>query len=287
MPKILSAVFIILILTSCKKTEVEVVPDNNAPYDNTISDVTIENYITRAYILALGREPDSLEFNNSHSVLTTGNLDSTSRRNFVETIFTDPDYLPNVYNLNRIDLLNNADTADFTGWILIYSYYLADTSRIALWPALQYERDRMILMRNAYNEFVTGAIDVIELQRRMVNNHVYDEINMGSANFVISTFQHLINRNPTMYEQQSGVSMVDGNNATLFLQSGNSKEDYLNIFTQSRNYFEGQVILLYQKYLHRPAYTEEMAQAATNYSSTGDYTVVQKEILTSDEFIGQ
>ena len=51
-----------LIFSSCKKSELEQVPYNEAPADSTISNVTIENYITRTYILTLGREPDSSEF---------------------------------------------------------------------------------------------------------------------------------------------------------------------------------------------------------------------------------
>jgi hypothetical protein len=286
MPKIYLVIVTILFLASCKKSDLEVVPANEPPPDNTVSDVTVENYITRTYILVLGREPGNMEFTQAHDMLTAGKLDSASRWNFVASVFEDYDYLINVYNQNRVDLLNNVDTAEFTQSILIYTYYLADSSQILLWPALQYQLDRMVLMRNAFGQFLAGTIQVDELHRRMCNNDIYDQLNMGSANFVISTFQHLINRNPTVAEQQSGVSMVDGNYATLFLQSGASKEDYLNIFLHSANYFEGQVILLYSKYLNRVPTTLEMADGASKYSSTHDYTLVQKQILTSDEFIG-
>ncbi len=286
MQKLISVLFLITLLASCKKSEIEVITPNQPPPDNTIAAVTIENYITRAYILSLGREPDSVEFLNSFTLLSDASLDSTSRRVFVDSIFTDPDYLPNVYNENKIDLLNNVDTTEFTFWIGIFQLFLADTSYQLIWPVYQYEIDRMIELRDAYGEFVTGAIKVDELQRRMCNNYLYDQINMGSANFVISTFQHLINRNPTMAEQQAGVSMVDGNNAVLFLQAGSSKNDYLDIFLSSNNYYEGQVILLYQKYLNRLTTTIEMSEGSAKYRTTGDYTAVQKDILTTDEFIG-
>ena len=80
--------------------------------------------------------------------------------------------------------------------------------------------------------------------------------------------------------------MVDGNNAVLFLQSGNSKDDYLNIFTNSQSYFEGQVILLYIKYLNRVPNTLEMSNGTIEYMTTLDYTAVQRDILSTDEFIG-
>lgn len=276
----------LVLWSGCKKTELETVGDNQAPPDRTIETVTLENYVTRAYILALGREPDSLEFRQQVDALLATNADSASRRNFVDGIFTSADYLPRLYDQNRIDLLNNVDTSEYTNWINLFSLFLQDSSYLFQWPILQYELDRMIPLRNAYAEFVNGTIDIRELHRRMCNNYLYDQINMGSANFVISTFQHLIDRNPTSSEQQSGVSMVDGNNAVLFLQAGASRNDYLQIITGARNYYEAQVVLLYRKYLQRDPVTTEMAAGTDLYLSTNDYTAVQRVLLTTDEFIG-
>lgn len=278
--------FTMTTLFSCEKTELETIDDNQAPPDQTVETVTLENYVTRAYILALGREPDSAEFIQQVNALKAANADSASRRALVDAIFSDPDYLPRLYDQNRIDLLNNVDTAEYTGWITLFSLYLQDSTYLFQWPVLQYELDRMILLRDAFGELTTGAIDVRELHRRMCNNYLYDQINMGSANFVISTFQHLIDRNPTASEQQSGVSMVDGNNAVLFLQAGASKNDYLTIVTSARNYYEAQVVLLYRKYLQRDPGTVEMTTGTDRFLSTGDYTAVQRDLLTTDEFIG-
>jgi hypothetical protein len=286
MQKFFCVIICTLFLAACNKSEIDLISPNQPPPDNSIAAVSIENYITRAYILALGREPDSSEFLHANNLLSAGSMDSTSRRIFVDSIFTDHDYLPNLYNQNRINLLNNVDTADFTMWISLFQLFLSDTSYQIQWPFFQYEADRMIDLRNAYSEFVSGTIRIDELQRRMCNNYLYDQINMGSANFVISTFQNLINRNPTNSEQQSGISMVDGNNSVLFLQSGNSKDDYLDIFTHSNSYYEGQVILLYIKYLQRTATSVEMSEGTAKYAATGDYTIVQKDILTTDEFAG-
>ena len=78
---------IILIFSACKKSEIEQVPYNEAPKDTTISTITIENYITRTYILTLGREPDSMEFNTAKSLFSTTMLDSTSRQIFLDSVF--------------------------------------------------------------------------------------------------------------------------------------------------------------------------------------------------------
>ena len=164
--------------------------------------------------------------------------------------------------------------------------FLQDTTYKFQWPYLQYETDRLIAMRNAYADYISNRIELKDLQSRMCNNYIYDQINMGSANFVISTFQHLINRNPTSEEQSSGISMIDGNNSVLFLLSGSSKDDYLNIFTTSSNYFEGQVVFMFLRYLNRTPTTVEMSDGTKKYSTTSDCTTVLRDILSSDEFIG-
>ncbi|MCC7232482.1 MAG: hypothetical protein IT242_06020 [Bacteroidia bacterium] len=275
---------ILLLFSACKKTELETVLNNRPPPDPTIEQVTITNYINRTYILVLGREPDSLEMAWSSQLLTASEADSASRSTFLDSVFSDSGYLPRVYNDNRIDLLNNMDTAEFTQSILLFQLLLLDSAYLYLWPALQYEIDRLTLLQHAFGEFSSGIIRIQELQKRMCNNYEYDQINMGSANFVISTFQHLVNRNPTMSEEQQGVTMVDGNNAVLFLQAGAGKEDYLNIVTGSRNYSEGRIAQLFEKFLHRSPSTLEMSEYTNLYISTNDYSLIQKTLLTTDEF---
>lgn len=284
--RLLTVLLCVLALASCKKEELVTVDNNIPPEDYTIEPVVVENYINRTYILTLGREPDETEFSTSRQALLNSGVDSASRQNFLESVFSDPSYLPAVYNQNKIDLLNNVDTAEFTNWINIFEFLLQDSTNITSWPALQQQQDRLIELRNAFPAFINGTIGVDELQRRMCNNYLYDQINMGAANFVISTFQHLINRNPTISEQQNGINMVGGINAVLFLQAGSNQNDYLNILTHSSNYFESQVVLLYHKFLNREPITEEMLSGTQKYSSTGDYTAVQRDILATNEFIG-
>ena len=274
------------LLQSCKKDELVTVPGNQAPNDPTVASVTIENYVTRTYILVLGREPDSTELITGKNQLTTSNVDSASRYQFLGQVFSKPEYLPHVYDQVRIDFLNNTDTNEFGQWVTIFQFFLQDTTYRYIWPTLLFEVSRLDSMRAAFNEFTHGTISVAELHRRTCNNYIYDQINMGSANFVISTFQHLLNRNPQGAEQNSAISMVEGNNASIFLEAGSSKNDYLRIVTNCNNYYEAQVVLLYQRFLHRNPDTQEMAAGTLLYAQSGSPLSVQEEILSTNEFIG-
>ncbi len=276
----------LIFFSSCKKEELERISGNTAPVDTSISGDVYDDYINKTYIMVLGREPDSLEFDAAKLVLKNGLLSVQSRYVFLDNVFNSPDYLWRQYNKNRIELLNNIDTADFTIQINVFSFFLGDTTYQAFWPALQYETDRLLELRSAAAAYTGGQISVRELQSKMINNYFYDQINMGAANFIISSFQHFLGRNPTLDEQSNGVSMVNGNNALIFLQAGASKDDFLSILFSSLDYFEGSVVRIYQDYLLRKPESLEMSTAAIKYKTSLDYEAVQKDVLASDEFAG-
>jgi hypothetical protein len=277
---------ICVIFASCSKMDDNVVSGNVAPPDTTIENVVYEDYINRTYILILGREPDSIEFASALSVIKPPKLSLPSRYQFLDTVFNKPEYSSNVYNKLRVELLNNLDTTEITFYITLFNLYLLDPTYQSSWPVMQYELGRLTPLKSAPNEFANHLISYRELQSRMVNNYFYDQINMGSANFVITTFQHFLNRNPNITEQNSGISMVEGNNAVLFLRGGASKDDYLNIFFNSNDYYEGVAVRLYSDYLFHAPSSVQMTAAAQKYKVSGDYVIAQKDILASDEFVG-
>ncbi len=271
---------------SCKKSELEVVPGNVAVPDSTIEEDVYTDYINRTYILVLGREPGLAEFDSAFTILQTGVLNMQSRTDFLQLVFSSPDYPWRQFNKNRVELLNNIDTADITNQLFVFNFFLGDSTYQNVWPVLQYETDRLEKLRSASYEYASGLISIRELQSRMIDNYFYDQINMGADNFVISSFQHFLDRNPTLDEQSNSVSMINGSNAVLFLQAGSSKEDFLSILFNSDDYFEGAVIRMYKDYLLRTPQSLEMTVAATEYHANLNFENVLKNLLAGDEFVG-
>jgi hypothetical protein len=171
-------------------------------------------------------------------------------------------------------------------YIFLFSLLLQDSANYLFWDVLQNEIDRLIEMQNIPADLASDAINTIELHRRCVNNYFYDQLNMGSLNFVVSVFQNFLYRYPTVNELDEGIKMVDGQSAILFLQAGTTKDDFLNIFFNSDDYFEGQVRNLYLRYLFREPSSAEMSIEATQYKQDKDYIKLQKSILSEDEYIG-
>jgi len=280
------SLLILLSISSCKKTELETINGNQAPPDTSIESVLYEDYVNKTYILVLGREPSALEFQNGVDSLKAHLLDEASRYSFLNTVFSLSDYKWRQVEKWRIELLSVVDSNDVATQIAIFDFILADSTFQAFWPQLIYENQRLDSLYTASYDYVTGAISIRKMQERMINNFFYDQINMGPDNFVIATFPHFLDRNPTAMEQSSSVSMINGNNAVLFLTAGASKDDFLSIFFSSDDYFEGAVRRVYNDYLLREPVSLEMSTASLKYKNTLNFESLQKDVLATDEFIG-
>ena len=280
-----SFLFIVLtIFNSC--TDEEVVPDNEAPPDQTIENITITNYVNRVYVSVLGREANDTEKETGFNLLRQNNLSLTSRTQFLDQVFTESEYLPHLYDFARVEILNNLDTSEVTYWIYLFNFLLSDPAYAQVYDVLLHEIERLDTLQRIPADLVNHAIDIEYLHRRCVNNYFYDQINMGSENFVVSCFQHFLNRYPTLSELTEGKKMVDGVPAVLFLESGQSKDDFIDIFFTSKDYSEGLAINLYQRYLLRNPSSIEMGNAANAFVVSHNYVQMQKDILSTNEYIG-
>jgi len=279
--------FILLIFTiACSKSNEVVIPNNIAPPDSTIENVVYEDYVNRSYILICGRKPDSTELDYSLNILKPSLFSLNSRSQFLNSVFLKPDYRPHIYDKWRNELLNNLDTVDITNQIFIFNFYLNDTTFQQFWPSLQFELNRLQLLQSASSLYISKQISIRELQLRMIDNYFYDQINMGASNFVLTCFQHFLGRNPTNDELNSGISMVNGSNAILFLKAGSSKDEFLNIFFNANDYYEGSIIRLYNDFLFHNPTSLQMTVASQKYKTSGNYEESQIEIMSTDEFAG-
>lgn len=281
---LLLAFSFLILISSC--SDEEVIPDNTAPPDQTIENVTISNYVNRVYVSVLGREASESEKNSGYTLLRENNLSNASRSQFLDQVFSSGGYLPHLYDFARTELLNNLDTAQITFYLYLFNLDLQDTAYQPYWSVFIYEIERLDSLQRVPADLANNLLDITHLHKRCANNYFYDQINMGTENFVVSCFQHFLNRYPTENELSEGKKMVDGAPAILFLESGQSKKDFLNIFFSSRDYQEGLAINLYKRYLLRNPTSIEMGNAVQAFSTTHDYVQMQKDILSTNEYIG-
>ena len=277
--------FSVLVISSCTKIEDVIVGDNTLPPDNTIESTTIESYINKLYISVIGREPTDTEFSTDFDILRSANLSKSSRKIVIDGLLNKAEYYNNLFKLESEHLLLGADTSDINQNIHVLNVLLSNSQGL---DSIYFAENlaRMMKLQEVLPGLVNGTILNIEMHKRMVDNGFYDEINMGTENFVVSMFQNFINRYPTMSELQSGKTMVDGGNASIFLVSGNKKADFINIFLESDEYFTGQTNILFNRYLFRDPTSEESVNYSLDYINSQDYKLLQRRILSTNEFIG-
>ena len=277
--------FSLLIMSSCTKIEDIIVGDNTLPPDNTIENTTIETYINKLYISTIGREPIESEFTTDFTTLREADISQESREIVIDGILNKDEYYNNLFKLESEHLLLGADTSDINQNIHVLNVLLSNSQGL---DSIYFAENlaRMMKLQEVLPGLGNGTILNIEMHKRMVDNSFYDEINMGTENFVVSMFQNFINRYPTLFELQSGKTMVDGGNASIFLVSGNKKADFINIFLESDEYFTGQTNILFNRYLFRAPTSEESINFSLDYINSQDYQLLQSRILSTNEFIG-
>ena len=277
---------IVLAFTSCKKDKNVLIGDNTAPPDGTIPNVVKENYVNKSYISLLGRKPSATELSVGETILNQHNLSTADRNQMLDSILAKPGYNQRLYDVSVATLLNNMDTADITNEISLFAYLLTQPQYAPYYAQIQIEKTRLELLKASVTDLTAGTINIIGLHKRCSNNYFYDQINMGTENFVVSMFQNFLFRYPTDDELNHGKNMVDGFEDVIFLQTGYNRDDFITIFFGCNNYFEGQVRDLYLRYLFREPTSVEMSDGAASYKSSLNYKQLQKDILSKDEYVG-
>lgn len=278
--------FFSIVLFACKKDNEIIIADNTAPPDGTIPNVVKENYVNKAYISVLGRKPSSSELASGIGILNQNNLSVSDRNQLLDDIFLKPGYNQRQYDISLSTYLNNLDTSQISQMIYVFGILLTDPQYASQWAEIQIEKTKLEQLKASVADLNTGTLDIIGLHKRCVRNYFYDQLNMGTENFVVSMFQHFLFRYPTDDELSQSSTMVDGFESIVFLQTGTTKDEFITIFFGSNNYFEGQVRDLFLKYLFREPTSVEMSSKAMVYKNSLNYKALQKEILSMDEYVG-
>ena len=288
----------ILFLASCSE-KVNEIPDNDPFSSFNVSDIKIENYVNRYFIDIIGREPLDTELKEDVDVLKASNLnrevrDSLIRRLMNDTTFRQAEfsyhhaYIQNLYNLAKVRCLEGVADAEIEKVIgLAMSAALRD-SLAGDWD--NYFRRQALIRRNqgalrSHELLLKGEINYHEMFAYIVNNSVYDKINMNSFNFIRATFDQLLWRLPTEQEFEKSFGMIEFSTAgELFGVTGSNKSDYVAILTQSVGMLEGMVIWAFNNFMHREPSGEEIYSLVAEYINHNNIDLIIAKILVTDEY---
>ena len=274
-------------------------PSNTAPYYDKIPSVIVENYVNRLFIDLIGREPLHTEMAKEVNTLKGASLSVSARENLIRKLQTDTAYLPGdssyrfayynrFYELCKARLLEGASDAHIQEQIGIYQFQALVDSVNGDSLGLNGSKgiiNKMKAVINIQRQYRYKQIDINTVFARLLDNAVYDMINMNSFNFVRASFNDLFFRFPIQSEFDAAYFMIESDQAgLLFGISGKNKGDYIRILTQSNEFYEGIIRWTYITLLARAPSTAEVFSAMQSFRSDKDIERLMMNIIKTDEY---
>jgi hypothetical protein len=299
--KILSIILLVTIaglFNSCDK-DPELLPGNKPPLVTDVSSILVRNYVNRIFIDLIGREPLDAEMDSNVAYLKQHELSEEARIELISRLQSDSTFIPGdssyrdayyhrFYQLTKVKMIEGTTDLEifskrgsFIRRIFIDSIN-GDSSNIAK-NRVKLEKLEVIL--DIEEEYKYGVIGTGEIFIRLIDNWFYDQININTFNTVNSSFDHLFYRLPTSSEMDNAMTMIDDNISTVILgQQGQNKGDYLQIITNSREFFEGMITWAYLSLLYREPTTNEVEDIMQTFYVNNDFQQVQQYIMATDEY---
>ncbi len=298
MSRIIYISLLLAFLFSCKKDD-DVIPNNNAPYYSEVPTILLENYVNRIYIDLIGREPLDIEMEQDVQYLRDADVSQESRNDLLYKLQNDTNYVEGdssykfvyyhrIYGMLKARLLEGVSNSyigqDLNNWYNAYQDALAAGDILsANKKLLQYNILNDVLLSEL--QYYNGEIEINEMHRRMIYNSVYDNIHMNTFNYVNAAFDNLLFRFPTQYEFSQTYTMLQDNTSQIVLgSSGNNKEDFSYIITNTREFYEGIIIWSYQTLLARMPTVQELDYLMQVFYIDHDFQWVQRQIMKDDEY---
>ncbi|MCH1402224.1 MAG: hypothetical protein L7U78_06860 [Schleiferiaceae bacterium] len=280
-----SLILLSLLLASCARDNI--VPVDNLPADSTITQIELENYINKTHIALLNRKPTQAELTQSLQQLDIDRYNRSIRDAYVLGIQDLDRSKWAIWQFLSDRILDGIDTTQVRESADIFQYRVDNSGTQNEKDYWQWLLDRtnnnLVALEGWYNQDSTYN----SLVGWMVRMPIYDEINMGTENFVVSIYQHFYHRYPTDHELTQASKMVDRQWGLLYGVNGNSKADFLNIFLNQGEFQQGVIINAFESYLNRIPTTIESDKYHHHLNNGWDYLKLQRYLLTSSEFINE
>ena len=289
----------VLCVQSCEKNEDVLIPGNKQPDYNGVPTIKVENYVNRLFIDLLGREATDLERMRSVVSLRSSNLSFSTRDSLIQVLQRDTSFRigdssyshawhERMYNLLKARFMEGADEAEIN--LRLGNAQFAQTiarlngDSVGVFAA-QEQINKYKNVRDSRWKYRKGLISLGEMCSFMMNNGIYDQINMNSFNFVNASFDDLFRRFPVRDEFEQAYQVIEYNKpGTVFGRVCTNKNEYCRALTESVEFYEAQIRWAFYTLLQREATTPEVFNLLSAYKNSGDFKSVQLAILKTDEY---
>jgi hypothetical protein len=291
--------FVFLLISSCTKTEDILISGNQPPDYRSVPTIKVENYVNRYFIDLLGREPTDTERVYHTEFLKRNKLSIHARDTLVSLLLYDTVYHPGdssyrhaaiqrIYDLSKARFLEGASDGDIAQFIGILEFGITisrlNGDSVGVYSAKAAQKQYRDVLNSRY-KLLKNTATYSDMCAAMLNNSIYDQINMNSFNYVNASFDDLFQRQPLKDEFAAAYDIIDKNiPRQIFGSWAANKNEYCDVLTHTPEFYESQIRWVYYLLLQRDANTQEVINLLGNYMRSNNLQEVQKAVIKTDEY---
>jgi len=287
------------IIFSCTESENIDINNNKLAKYKSISTLRIENYVQRMFIDLLGRESTNQERDSFTAQLKRSDLHDSCRTRLVRTLLYDTTYhvgdssyrhafAQRIYDISKARFLEGASDPSIAQFVGNLDFAIAvarlegDSTRVYLYYDY---RKKYFDVLNSRILFRKNLIDYRQMTASMINNSIYDGINMNSFNFVNAAFDNVLSRKPTGDEFSRSFDIIEKNlSRSLFGRWATNKNEFCQVLTESDAFHEGQIRWFYYVMVQREPTTAEVSKLFFPFIKNHRIEEILETILITDEY---
>lgn len=289
----------VLFLSGCTETENIAVNNNQPPNYKGVSTLRIENYVQRMFIDLLGREATEKERISFTNQLKLADLHDSCRRRLSAMLMFDTTFrlgdssyrhafAQRIYDISKARFLEGASDPSISQFIgnLDFAITIARLNGDSI-GVYRYTdaKNKYFDVLNSRFVFRKSIKDYRHVCAVMMNNSIYDGINMNSFNYINAVFDNCLLRKPTNDEFDRSYSIIEKNApAAIFSRWASNKNEYCDAVVNSDAFHEAQIRWFYYILLQREATTAEVSALFFSFYQTHQIEGVIQKIITGDEY---
>ena len=197
-------------------------------------------------------------------------------------------YYNRLYDQGKARFMEAASNAEIVDVMVPIAGGIDNDSLNGNWEGLAeryYRLNQLQAVLDSEVKYMNAEIEISDMCAAMINNALYDDINMNTFNFVNASFDNMFFRFPTEQEFFTGYNMIEFNQpGSLLGASGQNKDQYVRILADSREFYEGLIVWTYQLMLAREPSTAETNTLMVDLFVDHDLQKMQRSIMITDEY---
>jgi hypothetical protein len=242
----------------------------------------------------LGRGATSDELDEFVEALESDNFSATSRKSFIASLQSTEgfkqQYLNKVYvdmKARYLDALNEDEIQQEANFWLSQAIQASALGDALASELFMQEYNKTMTISNMATSWEDSPIDYPACAKAMMFNSLYDDLNMGTFNFIHASFDQNFYRYPTDVEYNQLYAPIEYNGPGIFFQQNvSNKSQLLDVLITSTEFKEGLVRWFYRSYFIREPQAQELTEGIAYWTAQNDFNGFIQKILSNDEYAG-